>query len=65
MSRMTKGELRRARKQLRNEGRDWREADPNGPAVEFSESSRGRTARYRWARRYDDLNGAPEGDWDR
>lgn len=31
----------------------------------FSETPRGERARERWARRYDDLNGAPEGDSDR
>lgn len=33
--------------------------------MEFSESSEGEEAREDWAERYDDLNGAPEGDWDR
>lgn len=32
---------------------------------EFSETTAGYRARDRWARRYDDLNGAPEGDGDR
>ena len=32
---------------------------------EFTESPAGYRARERWARSYDDLNGAPEGDWDR
>jgi len=32
---------------------------------EFTESPQGHRARERWARRYDELNGAPEGDWDR
>jgi len=41
------------------------EAAEHGPAVEWSETPRGYDARERWARRYDDLNGAPEGDWDR
>jgi len=31
---------------------------------EFSESRRGYRARERWARRYDALNGRPEGPWD-
>lgn len=34
-------------------------------AFEFTESPAGYTARERWARSYDELNGAPEGDWDR
>ena len=33
--------------------------------TEFSETPEGEDARYKWAERYDDLNGAPEGDWDR
>jgi len=32
---------------------------------EFSETPAGERARYRWARRYDELNGAPESDADR
>lgn len=35
------------------------------PAIEFSESPAGDRGRERWARRYEELNGAPEGDWDR
>lgn len=61
---MTKGEKRAARKAAQAEGRDWRDADGSQP-VEFSETARGQRGRERWARRYDDLNGAPEGDWDR
>ena len=43
--------------------------DPNddrddGP-VEWSESPAGERARERWARDYDELDGAPEGDDDR
>ncbi len=38
--------------------------DEDGP-IEFTESPAGYRARERWARHYDDLNGAPEGDWDR
>lgn len=33
--------------------------------VEFSETRRGYEACENWARCYDDLEGAPEGDWDR
>lgn len=66
---MTKGEKRRARKAARAAGRpltgelaiDDRDETP----VEFSETPRGYRARERWARRYDELNGAPEGDHDR
>jgi len=35
-----------------------------GP-MEFSETPAGQQARYDWAKRYDELNGAPEGDFDR
>lgn len=38
--------------------------DPECP-MEFSESPEGYEARETWARRYDELNGAPEGEWDR
>jgi hypothetical protein len=38
---------------------------PGEPAMEFTESPQGYEARERWARNYDALNGAPEGDWDR
>lgn len=46
------------------------EPDPNDAddAVDleiFTESPAGYAARARWAERYDDLNGAPESDWDR
>ena len=66
---MTKGERRRARKEAQAAGRpltgelalDRNDTDP----MEFSETPKGYEARERWARRYDDLNGAPEGDWDR
>ena len=41
-------------------------ADDRGPeAIEFTETAEGYEARHRWARRYDELNGAPEGDTDR
>lgn len=58
---MTKGEARRLRKVARTQG----EADPFAPPIEFTETDRGLRARDRWARRYDDMNGAPEGEWDR
>lgn len=41
------------------------EADNAGDVMEFTESRRGYIARERWARRYDDLNGAPESESDR
>lgn len=67
---MTKGELRKARKAARAEGRPLNGElalldDRDNSPVEFTESARGYTARHRWAKWYDDLNGAPEGDWDR
>jgi hypothetical protein len=57
---MTKGEMRQARKAARAKG----DKDPFA-AQEFTETARGYRARDRWARRYDALNGAPEGAWDR
>lgn len=70
---MTKGETRKARKAARTAGllldgelaiKHQRETDTNGPACEFSETPQGYDARERWARHYDDLSGAPEGEWD-
>lgn len=40
-------------------------SDRKHDTMEFSETPRGYRARDRWARAYDDLNGAPEGDGDR
>lgn len=69
---MTKGEKRRARKAARAAGRPltgelglseigpW----PQCPNT-FTETPAGDRARERWARHYDALDGAPEGDWDR
>lgn len=77
---MTKGERRKARKQARAEGGpltdelailkpEQREgsllARYHAAGQEFTETPRGDRARERWARRYDELNGAPEGDGDR
>jgi len=69
---MTKGERRKARQAAHAAGRPLRgelalDLGPQEcrPAVEWTESRRGQQARERWARRYDALNGAPEGDWDR
>lgn len=67
---MTKGEIRKARKLARANNQPLvnelalKENSPNDPS-NFSETSKGRKALDRWARNYDDLNGAPEGDWDR
>ena len=68
---MTKGEIRKARKARRVAGQPLTgelalpHHHEQGPAMEFSETPRGYRARERWARYYDSLNGAPEGDWDR
>lgn len=68
---MTKSELRKARKQARAEGRALEgplalpHNDNRTDRMEFSETPRGYEARERWARYYDSLNGAQEGDWDR
>lgn len=76
---MTKSERRHARKAARAAGRRLTgelglpsdaprllgEVDQDGPACEFTESPAGYDARDRWARHYDELNGAPEGEWDR
>jgi len=48
----------RARQAASNTDRD------NG-SMEWTETPAGERARERWARRYDDLNGAPETDSDR
>lgn len=40
------------------------ETSPDDP-TEFSETEAGQKAREKWAERYDELDGAPEGDWDR
>ena len=65
---MTKGEIRKARQAARAEGRPLTgelALDRGTGAVEYTETPRGYRARERWARRYDDLNGAPDGDGDR
>ena len=72
---LSKGQIRKARKAARAAGRSYETGDykrdpesrrdlSNQPG-EFTESAAGYRARERWARHYDDLNGAPEGDWDR
>jgi len=38
-----------------------KQAETADDQVVFSETPAGQSARDRWARRYDDLNGAPEG----
>ncbi len=70
---LTKSERRKQRKSARTTGKALtgelalqyqRETSNNDPG-EFTETAAGYDARHRWAERYDDLNGAPEGDWDR
>lgn len=65
---MTKAEIRKARKAARETGQQLTgelAVDRGTQPAEFSESAAGYRARERWARRYDSLDGAPEGDWDR
>lgn len=65
---MSKSEMRKARKVARTEGRPFvgeLALDRDQGPMEFTDTPRGRVALERWARRYDALNGAPEGDWDR
>jgi hypothetical protein len=65
---VTPSERRKARKRARWEGRSLTgelAVDRNRGAVEFTESPAGYRARARWARHYDDLNGAPESWEDR
>lgn len=67
---MTKGEIRKARKAARTAGRKFTgelalERDDTRDREVYSETAKGYRARERWARRYDALNGAPEGDADR
>lgn len=40
------------------------ESDEYSGNVEFTESDDGEQASYRWAQRYDELNGAPEDETD-
>lgn len=65
---MTKGERRAARKVARAAGLRLRgdlALDNRRDTIAFSETPRGYRARERWARTYDNLNGAPEGEHDR
>lgn len=65
---MSKSDRRKARKAARAAGRPLERelAVDRGPdPVEFTETPAGYRARERWARHYDDLNGAPENDGDR
>jgi hypothetical protein len=70
---MTKAERRKARKAARAAGEPLtgelaivdEHRDDGHDSTVFSETPRGYAARERWARAYDDLNGAPENDGDR
>jgi hypothetical protein len=68
---VTKGELRKMRKTAQREGKPLvgvlaieSHQDSSHDTMVFSESTRGYRARERWARHYDDLNGAPESSED-
>jgi len=68
MESMSKGERRRLRALAVKEGRPLTgelALDRGADSVEYTETPKGRDARERWARKYDDLNGAPEGMDDR
>lgn len=71
-----KGKRRKARKEAHAEGKVYRPSrlvaddrgvlqEVAGDVVVFSETPKGYKARETWARYYDSLDGAPEGDWDR
>ena len=63
---MTKGERRKQRKSARAAGIPFdRQGDRDAGAASFGETVAGYRARERWARNYDALNGAPEGESDR
>jgi hypothetical protein len=66
---VTAGELRKARKAARAEGKpltgELAVRDDRTDTETFSETAKGYKARERWARRYDCLNGAPENESDR
>ena len=53
------------RKELEDMGETIDPEPEVGPAIEFTETPQGYDARHKWAERYDDLNGAPEGEFDR
>jgi len=66
---MTKADKRKARKIARKAG-DTLTGElvldrGRHESIEFTDTTRGYRARDKWARHYDNLNGAPEGDWDR
>ncbi len=57
---MTKAEKRKARKMARKQSNPLIGDLAVNDGEEFSESSKGYKARDQWAKRYDNLNGAPE-----
>ena len=65
----TKGEIRKQRKAARVAGRPWSvETGPSGLEIVREETHVEKRRRERglakWARRYDELNGAPESEED-
>ncbi len=70
---MTKKKIRKARKETLDPGHITPDPRNDGSysydrgrdPVEFSETLRGRRALDKWARGCDELNGAPESDYDR
>ena len=65
---MTKSELRKLRKQARADGQvvEFENGRPVMVTPRTAKQERQHAVRmHRWAKRYDELNGAPEGDWDR
>lgn len=65
---MTKVERRKARQAARKAGQPLAgelALDNRRDTQIFSETPRGYRARERWARAYDDRNGAPESEYDR
>lgn len=65
---MTKSERRKARKVAQKAGRPLTgelSLDRGEGRETFTETRKGYDARYKWAQRYDALNGAPEGGEDR
>lgn len=67
---MTKGELRKRRKDAVARGLPWQAVQEDGQVLQVRartrrEEARHQRAMYRWARQYDALNGAPESDLDR
>lgn len=65
---VTKAEVRKARRAAHAAGSALvgeLALDRDTGREEYTETARGRRALDRWARRYDDLNGAPESEDDR